>query len=320
MIATKYSFTIFNPAWFNKTPTIGEPRWSYDTEVKETSIDLPDLIELFVDSHEVTEVKELAHMFSTNSWKKIDDPTAITKTTKYGRTFVSKTAHNVESVSCLVLDYDSGATIESVQEQLKDVIHVGYTSFSHSPERHKFRVIIPLSRPVPADLMKKPKDSERSILPALVDMFGGIDVTTFDCARSFFMPSCPVERLQDAQSWAHWKGVATFDWTVLPVTTTFKQQFVPNAVGETTDLLQLFRDNGLYVGQLGGNKHAVVCPWSHEHTHGDKSGTVVWEGEGWCCKHSACQNRTFKDLMERFGVPHKTLNKTQRLLFKTKTK
>lgn len=318
MIETNYSFTLFNQAWFNKHPTVGEPRWSYDTEVKSTTVHWDGLVYWLVNAHEPVEVKELAHMFSMNSWKSIDDPTAITKTTKYGRKFVSKTAHNVVSVSCLVLDYDDGITIEEVQEQLVGLMHIGYTSYSHSPEHHKFRIVIPLTQPIPADLIKKPKDSERTILPALVDMFGGIDITTFDCARSFFMPSCPIDKLGQAESWVNC-GEA-FDWTVLPVTTTFKQQFVPNADGKTTDLLQLFRDSGLYVGKLGGNKHAVLCPWRDNHTADKNGGTVVWEGEGWCCKHSSCQHRTFKDLMDVFGVQHKTLNKTQRLLFKTKTK
>lgn len=296
-----YSFTSFKAAWFNATPNIGEPRWCYDTAVKETEVEWEDMVDLFVNSsHRITTTKELTPMFNSCNWKSINDQTVITKETKYNKVFVAKTAKNVIDSSMLILDYDDGTSIADVLEQLVDYKHIGYTSFSHTPEHNKFRVIIPLTQPIPANLMMKTKDSEHSVLPALFDIFGHIDLTTFDSSRAFFMPSCPIERAQYAQSWCN--DGKEFDWTELPVTVTFKQRYVQSNKNDVFDLLSAFKTSGLYIGSLGGIKHQVLCPWSDTHTSDVKGGTVVWEGQGWCCKHSSCDKRVYLDLLDFFGL------------------
>jgi len=58
---------------------------------------------------------------------------------------------NVLALSCLVLDYDTGTT--TIKEAIKTwdwrpgMLH---TSWSHTEDRHRFRVILPLHQPVPA--------------------------------------------------------------------------------------------------------------------------------------------------------------------------
>jgi hypothetical protein len=48
-----------------------------------------------------------------------------------------------------------------------------------------------------------------------------------------------------------------------------------------------------------GTKLAIVCPWIHEHTGGDRSGTYVGhraDGGLWYhCHHEHCQGRTWHD-------------------------
>ncbi len=48
-----------------------------------------------------------------------------------------------------------------------------------------------------------------------------------------------------------------------------------------------------------GTKYAIVCPWVHEHTGGDRSGTRVGQrdnGALWFhCDHAHCQGRTWHD-------------------------
>lgn len=57
----------------------------------------------------------------------------------------------VRALSCLVLDYDSGvATIEDARRAWGSWPGILHTSWSHTEEHHKFRVIMPLWRPVPA--------------------------------------------------------------------------------------------------------------------------------------------------------------------------
>lgn len=58
-----------------------------------------------------------------------------------------KKAH-VVSASCLVLDYDDGTTLGSALETWAPWYRILHTSWSHSEEQHRFRVVLPLRRDV----------------------------------------------------------------------------------------------------------------------------------------------------------------------------
>lgn len=58
---------------------------------------------------------------------------------------------SVIEVCMIVLDYDDGTTIESAVGTWGAYAHVVYTTPSHTPELPKFRVVLPLAEPVPAD-------------------------------------------------------------------------------------------------------------------------------------------------------------------------
>lgn len=71
------------------------------------------------------------------------------------------------------------------------------------------------------------------------------------------------------------------------------------------DLVPHIEALGLYLGPLSGapEAHQVVCPWVHEHTGRDESGTVYFEPDeangwrgGFKCHHGHCMNRGIKDL------------------------
>ena len=57
---------------------------------------------------------------------------------------------HVTHVSCLVLDYDDGSTIQQASEVWSSWYHIVHSTWSHSAALHKFRLILPLARPVPA--------------------------------------------------------------------------------------------------------------------------------------------------------------------------
>ncbi len=76
----------------------------------------------------------------------------------------------------------------------------------------------------------------------------------------------------------------------------------------TLDVVGWFRSQGLYIGHLEGNKHAVTCPWADEHTNPSPengSDTIVFETDGgwpgFHCKHSHCDGRTIRDVMNLWG-------------------
>ena len=56
----------------------------------------------------------------------------------------------VQALSCLVLDYDDGTTIEEALQAWQWRPGILHTSWSHTEEHHRFRVVLPLAQPVAA--------------------------------------------------------------------------------------------------------------------------------------------------------------------------
>jgi putative DNA primase/helicase len=59
-------------------------------------------------------------------------------------------SENVAALSCLVLDYDAGVSIEDAAATWEEFFHCLHTTWSHREDRPRFRVILPLARPVAA--------------------------------------------------------------------------------------------------------------------------------------------------------------------------
>lgn len=79
------------------------------------------------------------------------------------------------------------------------------------------------------------------------------------------------------------------------------------------DALRLFVDAGLYGRDMGGGKHAVICPWGDSHSHQDATGqsgdTVLWEPSAsrtgvavFRCAHSHCQDKRLSHVCQLFAV------------------
>ena len=59
---------------------------------------------------------------------------------------------NVLHLSCIVLDYDSGLDIGEAAAAWQDYFHIVHTTWSHTPQKPKYRLILPLAEAVrPAD-------------------------------------------------------------------------------------------------------------------------------------------------------------------------
>lgn len=59
-------------------------------------------------------------------------------------------SEGVAQLSCLVLDFDGGLQPQQASELFGEHLHVLHSTWSHRPERPKFRVCLPLAHPVPA--------------------------------------------------------------------------------------------------------------------------------------------------------------------------
>lgn len=76
------------------------------------------------------------------------------------------------------------------------------------------------------------------------------------------------------------------------------------------DALQAFRDAGMYGRHIRDDKHAVICPWIHEHTSRDYTGqsgdTVLWtqgmQGPVFYCAHAHCDGRYLVHALAEIGA------------------
>ncbi len=70
---------------------------------------------------------------------------------KYREGWKERGTEGVSHISCLVLDYDSGVRIPEATSVWSDYFHLYHTTWSHSPEHPKLRIVIPLAVACPAE-------------------------------------------------------------------------------------------------------------------------------------------------------------------------
>lgn len=66
----------------------------------------------------------------------------------YSRNYSSQSKDSFRYIDCIILDIDNGITIEEFNEQYKEYEYLLYTTWSHTKEHNKFRVILPLSKTI----------------------------------------------------------------------------------------------------------------------------------------------------------------------------
>ena len=103
---------------------------------------------------------------------------------------------NAREVCALVLDYDDGADPVTETRKLDErgVCYILYTTHSHTPEKPKFRVVIPFARPVRGEVWA-------DFYPRAARFFGqGYDEKCKDASRLYYLPAHPKNRAPDAFS------------------------------------------------------------------------------------------------------------------------
>lgn len=99
---------------------------------------------------------------------------------------------NMGRLTAIVLDYDHGTVYDDVKTMIGEKGWKAYmhTSFSHSEEENRFRVIMPLQDPIEAGKLK-----ERTFRDSIFTKFQGCDPCSLSIARFFKMPACPKDRM-----------------------------------------------------------------------------------------------------------------------------
>lgn len=95
---------------------------------------------------------------------------------------------NIKEIFLLVLDIDSGVSFNQIEELLRNFEFVVHSTYSHSAEISKWRVILPLSKPIEPTQLAPLFDSVNQLFK------GALDVTCgHDPSRMYYLPSCPKE-------------------------------------------------------------------------------------------------------------------------------
>lgn len=89
----------------------------------------------------------------------------------------------VDSVSCLVLDYDEGVSVDEAAERWSGHEAVIHTTWSHTWEDPRLRVVLPLAAPIRSDIWT-------AVYQAVVKADGGdADPACSDAGRCYLLPA-----------------------------------------------------------------------------------------------------------------------------------
>jgi hypothetical protein len=228
--------------------------------------------------------------------------------------------HRVEHVHALTLDFDGGdTTVEQAARLLPGMRRVAYTTFSHTIEWPKLRVIYPLSRPVNAFEYENLWLWAANKITALGHV---LDESARDASRFWYLPSHPPGGVYE---WDELEGKPLDVDGILAGCTTLRP--IPGEGQALTRLLdasgkgrvcvpldeaassffgRAFALAGMAYEPMESGALPIVCPWASAHTSGDDgdTSTVILPpttDAKWGlfhCSHAHCAKRKTIDLLD----------------------
>lgn len=285
-----YRITVFQSL---KSPIKGESDLTWE-----------EVVDFFCSGHIETDQKDSLPLFNCIQFKSVDEvskgPSDGYWRRRSGEIVVRRKKINATQVDMLVVDYDNGMTIDEAMERFADYEYVGYTSYRHlyDGETHKFRLIFPLSNPIPSFIKANESGQEvdhgvfYDLEQSILKFAPGSDPSAYNGTQPFFPPSAPSERLTSAKSWrSHGKLLDWTDWEV-DQPSSIKNSSIGNVSSRGVknwrlDPNQEFSHAKGVVKAVDvvGRIQQVACPF-----HGDRNGSefIVRHDSGvvsFTCKH-----------------------------------
>jgi hypothetical protein len=149
-----------------------------------------DFAQILQDKQNINE-KEQGTLYNLARFKNIGDKTALlgrkkifkngewTGEYKYFDNTVRRCKENLVAISGILLDFDKDVTIENVISQYQGIEYVLYTTFNHTIDSHRFRMVIPFTIPLLFEDIERKKQS-------IKDTFKGVDDASFSAGQSFY--------------------------------------------------------------------------------------------------------------------------------------
>lgn len=228
---------------------------------------------------------------------------------------------------CSESPVDPGAVLEALQS--RGIAGYLYTTWSHEEAWPRFRMVVPLARPVPVGLWRESTDWGLCAM-GLQSFREGLDLPVLrDVARIHFLPAAPAgrtvqrwvtsgkpleipsDRLRIASSLPRSPNLAMWQRRIL-ARRALEGRWDRSVRLDLSalDLADLLRRHGIQVGEpgpyQGGLRWRTHCPWAGEHSHGldDDSGVVIhFPGRWpiWKCAHSHHAHLGLRDVLDYCG-------------------
>ncbi|MEI7432278.1 MAG: DUF927 domain-containing protein, partial [Betaproteobacteria bacterium] len=140
-----------------------------DNDPKQHSLDWPTLCKKHFSKHQILKIRENGPVWSPARYPQDKN----------------RCKENVESVSCAVFDIEHHGPFDEVKDKLTGFAYLAHSSYRHTPEAPRYRIILPLLNPVAGD-------SWDITWERLNLWIGGInDTQTCDASRIYFLPGKP---------------------------------------------------------------------------------------------------------------------------------
>ena len=192
----------------------------------------------------------------------------------------TRSSTTAKEIGFLVYDLDDGQTPFDTWRLFSDWVVLAHTSFSHKPHFHKYRIIMPLAKPVPAAEWPRASKWALNLWKNVVGR-GEPDLKALkDRARIYFRYALPLDEDHGESSPKHPKNyfqakadlggkLLELDWESIPKEepkpqsqTTYKRQGGPITI-DSLELEPRFRETlASKVGGtiIGNNARYIRCP------------------------------------------------------------
>jgi len=156
-------FTILNPKHLSKTiyenRILDEYKWQ---------LNWSEFVQFIKGSKELIEEKEQHPLIIPVTWKTknfipVTDKAGQNKLID-GEPVPRRCKDNIQDWYMLPIDVDECLSISAAKEHFKAFTHLGYTTYNHSPKKNKFRILIPLLKPISNEEFLKRTDAIKDFI------------------------------------------------------------------------------------------------------------------------------------------------------------
>jgi hypothetical protein len=274
--------------WFATGMELKDGRWipgnhgAQDSITWETLVDALTFDEIPFERM-ADHVKDLKGDEADKPWKKGDGCwiPALLKTDAEGNTLGRK-KDSVVHYSCIVLDIDEGGDAAAVEAalQARDLAFIIHSTYRHNRLEEgtdRFRVVVPLDRPVEGETQYKAVLDQVALLAGGGEFPAGFDPASRNYSQAFWFPSYPPERAN--QSFRITNNGKTYEWHSPDLLDTEAQ--LPNPGDEVADrqpiTMQMIMPQVLE-GSRNDTLFRSLCQWLREQPKLPPAADVVAAG------------------------------------------